>query len=266
MSLAIKWGDDDSDQAAFIYFDAVQSYQTEYKGKVTEHPIDGGATVADHFVKVNPRFMFSGVVTGADLAVGNQNIEDEEGNRPINTHAAPEAVSVDASSSKFNSLLPGSVTQFFSPQTPEIEFDVFGVAPDTVESVKDAMAQLISGEKFNEISGTFINNMQLVKLYEYQGTVIRNIIEDLVMIGLSFREDADSGDGLYASITFEQVRFAEGKTASLPDDVVDGLKSKAAALVNKGKQDSNPVEDNTGNLDTRSSLKQLVDKAAGVTP
>lgn len=256
MSIAIEWGDEDSDQSAFVYFDAVTSYKTSYRGKVTEHPIDSGANIADHFVKENPRIMISGVITGADITVGNENIANEDGDSPINVRAAPDAVVVDTSSSKLNSLLPASITQFFTPQEPSITFSG-NAAVDAVEKVKNAMANLMAGERYNEISKTFINSMQLLKLYEYDGSVIRSITEDLVMVGLDFSEDADSGDALYCEITLEQIRFAKGKVAELPPDVVDALKNKAAEIESKGKQDSSVVGVDT-EVDDATPLHKLL--------
>ena len=262
MSLALKWGGQDGDQATFVYFDAVTSYKTQYKGKVTEHPIDSGATIADHFVKVNPRIIIQGVITGADISVGNENIEDEEGNTPINTKPAPDAVTVDASSSINNSLLPESIGQLFSPQEPTITFSG-AQNTDLTEQVKTQMVDLISGEKYNEISKTYTNSMQVLQLYEYEGSLIRSIKNDMVMVGLDFLEDADSGDALYLEVVLEQVDFSVGRSDTLPPDVVDALINKASPLSNNGKQDStvNDLGD-TGNDAT--ALKKLALKAAGV--
>jgi len=237
MSLAIEWGDPDSDQALFIYFDAVTSYKTEYRGKVTEHPIDGGSTITDHFVKINPRINISGVITGADISQGRENITNESDESPINAKAAPQAVDVNTSTSQLNSLLPENIGQLFSPQDPEITFDPFPDV-DLVEEIKQGMVNLISGEKFNEISNTVTNNMQLLKLYEYDGTVIRAILENLVAVNITFQEDANSGDALYCDITLEQIRFARKRSESLSEDVAESLEAKAATVENKGKQDS----------------------------
>ena len=62
MSIALQWGDAESDQFVFVYLDAVTSYKEDHQVKVTEHPIDGGANIADHFVKSNPRVIISGVI------------------------------------------------------------------------------------------------------------------------------------------------------------------------------------------------------------
>ena len=261
MSLALKWGDADSDQFAFIYFDAVTSYKTQYKGKVTEHPIDGGATISDHFVKHNPKVAISGVITGADITFGNENIQDEEGNSPVNTKQAPGEVFIDAGSSSVNSLLPASISQLFSPQEPSIILD----SPqdkDVVEQVKMLMSDLISGEKFNEISKTFTNNMQLLQLYEYRGTVIRSIVDNFVMIGLDFNEDADSGDALYCEVVLERIGFSFGRSESLPPDLAADLTNKGSPVENKGKQDSTITD--IGEVDEPTALKKLLLKSSGL--
>ena len=165
----------------------------------------------------------------------------------MNTKAAPEAVEVDASDSLFSRVLPASISQFFSPQDPKISFGS-PTSVDVAEAVKFVMRQLISGERYNELSKTHVNNMQLLSLYEYEGTVIKSITKNFVAVGISFSEDENSGDALYCEIVLEQIRFVAGKSDELPKDVVDGLRKKASALEDKGKMDSSTIEVDTDNI------------------
>ncbi len=60
------------------------------------------------------------------------------------------------------------------------------------------------------------------------------------MTDVTFTEDADSGEGLFCTFTFERVTFASLQKVAVPQDIVNSLKKKAAPVSNKGKVDSTP--------------------------
>lgn len=66
------------------------------------------------------------------------------------------------------------------------------------------------------------------------------------MTKITFKEDPNTGYGLYCDITFEQVTFAFLKKTVIPKDVQDSLKKKASSKNSKGKQDSTPQDIGTG--------------------
>lgn len=246
MSLAISWGDSSLNEGGFIYCDAVTSYTQNYAGQVTKHPIDAGGNVTDHFIKSNPIFTIGAVITGVDISTGTYLIQDLDGNAPYNSNEAPTAVSVNSTDqSVLKKFIPDSIGQFLSDDTPEVVVD--SRRTDLIEQIRQALIDLTSGIIFNDRTGQFDPSIQLVRLFEYDNTLLRKVINNLVMTKITFKEDANTGYGLYCDITFEQVTFAFLKKTVIPKDVQDSLKKKTASKASKGKQDSTPQDIGTGN-------------------
>lgn len=239
MSLAIGWGDSSDEDGGFIYCDAVQTYTQNYSGSVTKHPVDQGGNITDHFIRNNPVFTISAVITGVDISTGTYLIQDLDGNAPYNSNEAPTAVSVNSTDlSVLKKFIPDSIGQFLSDSTPEVVID--SRRTDLIEQIRQALIDLTAGVVFNEKSGQFDPNIQLVRLFEYDNTLIRKVINNLVMTKMTFKEDANTGYGLYCDITFEQVTFAFLKKTVIPKDVQNSLKKKSSTKASKGKQDSTP--------------------------
>lgn len=262
MTLAIKWGDDNDQTGGFVYLDAVTLYTQNYKGKVTSHPIANGGVVSDHFVRDNPTFTVGAVITGVDISTGTYLIQDLAGNSPFNVNEAPNAVVVKSSnSSMLQKFIPDSVGQFMASSSPEVIVDTRRA--DLIEQIRQALIDLSSGLEFYNTTHQFEPTVQLVKLYEFDGSIIRKIINNLVIIDINFKEDASSGHALYCDIKFEQVTFAYLKKTTIPADVIKALKKKAAPKKDKGKQDGTPgaVGGTGGPADTdalKPAIKELL--------
>lgn len=245
MSLAIEWGDSSIQDGGFIYCDAVTSYTQNYSGSVTKHPIDSGGMVTDHYIKNNPIFTIGAVITGVDISTGTYLIQDLDGNAPYNSSEAPNAVSVNSTDqSVLKKFIPDSIGQFLSDSTPEVVID--SRRADLIEQIRQALIDLTAGVIFNDKTGQFDPSIQLVRLFEYDNTLLRKVINNLVMTKITFKEDANTGYGLYCDITFEQVTFAFLKKTVIPKDVQDSLKKKASPKASKGKQDSTPQDIGAG--------------------
>lgn len=237
MSLALSWGDESDKNSGLVFFDATTGYTRNNKGQVTKHPIANGGVVADHFIKDNPTITLSAVISGADISTNTYLIRDLAGNKPINAFQAPNPVSVNSTDqSVLQKFIPDSIGQFMSDSTPQVVID--SAREDLLEQVREALENLNSGVIFNEKTGQFDPNIQLVKIYEYDGTVLRKIINNLVVTNISFKEDTNSGYALYFDMTLEQVTFAFLKKGKIPKDVLDSLKKKAEKKDTKGKVDS----------------------------
>lgn len=240
MSFAIKWGDNTTENdpySGMLYFDAITVYSQNYSGQVSKHPVDGGSPITDHFIKQNPVFTISGVFSTDDISMGTTLITDGDGNYPLNTREAPTAVSVTSTDlSALGKLLPDSIGQFLSDQSPDVTIDL--ARTDLTDQIREALIQRLDGVKYNEKTQQFDSFIQLVQLYEFTGSVLKRIIPRLVITNLAFREDANSGNALFCDITFEQVTFAYLKKTAIPKDVVSSMKTKSSTKSNKGKQDS----------------------------
>ena len=105
-------------------------------------------------------------------------------------------------------------------------------------------------------------------LYEYGGdsgtTIVRTWpqypTEKLVVTNISFREDVNTGLGLYCDISFEQVEFVSLQRVQIPKRVVSALSKKASDKKNVGKCDSS-VKDtsDTTNTDPQSKIDKIND-------
>ena len=239
MSLAIRWGDDNTKDSGFIFFDAVSSYVRNNKGQVTKHPISLGSNVTDHFIKENKAITLSAVISGADISTNTYLIQDLNGNAPFNSFEPVTAVSVNSTDqSVLQKFIPDSISQFLPDSTPEVVMD--SAREDLLEQVRSGLEQLNDGVVYNEKSGQFDPNIQLVQLYEYDATVLRKVINNLVVTNITFKEDANTGYALYFDMSLEQVTFAFLKKTTIPKDITDKLKKKAEKKDTKGKVDSTP--------------------------
>lgn len=239
MSLAIRWGNASIQEGGFIYLDAVTSYTQNYSGQITKHPIDSGGNVTDHYIRANPIFTIGAVITGVDISEGTFLIRDDKGNSPYNSNEGPKPVSVNSTDqSVLKKFIPDSIGQFLSDSTPEVIVD--SRRTDLLEQIRQALIDLTNTITFNEKTNQFDPTIQLVQLFEYDKTILRKFINNLVITKISFKEDPSTGYGLYCDITFEQVTFAFLKKTDIPKDVQDSLKKKASGKNSKGKQDSTP--------------------------
>lgn len=273
MSLAIKWGDEAPESSGFLYFDAVQTYVQNYRGKVTQHPVDGSGLISDHFVRENPVITISAVITGVDISTGTFLIANPENTEtPYNAQVAPAATSVNSTDNTLlRQFIPNSVSQFLPDTLPEV---VMADSRDNIlEDIRDMLIRLVySGKKYNDITQQFDSVIQSVKLYEYQGNVIVRQLpafenEHLVITDVTFKEDANSGFALYCDIRFEQVEFVALQKTVIPKDVAAALNKKAPTNSNKGKVDSTETEDTPDLVDKdglRTPYGQTVNQQYGI--
>ena len=239
MSLCLKWGEDNTQNSGLLFFDAVTTYSKNSKGQVTKHPVALGSSVTDHFIKANDTIRISAVISGADISTNTYLIQDLDGNAPFNSFEPPAAVSVTSTDqSVLQKFIPDSIGQFLPQSTPDVFVD--GAREDLLEQIRTALERLNDGVIFNDKSGKFEPNIQLVTIYEYDGALLRKNINRLVITDLTFKEDVNTGHALYFDMSLEQVTFAFLEKTTIPKDVVASLKKKAAASSTKGKVGSTP--------------------------
>lgn len=235
MTLALSWGSTPEEQQ-FIYFDAVLSYNQNYSGQVTGHPVDGGFNITDAFIKQNPKFTLNAVITGADISTNVYLLQDLNGNFPFNTNPAPTPVSVNSTDkSVLRKFIPSSIGQFLFDSSPDIRMQNTRV--DVTAQTKEFLINLMSGLKFNEKTQQFDPDIQVVSLYEYTGTFISKILNNLVLTNTTFDERPETGDALYCNMSFEQVSFVTLKKTEIPKTSND-LSKKASSKKSLSKADS----------------------------
>lgn len=237
MTLAIQWGSDNtvdlvSSTSGFIYFDAVAAYSKSYTGQVTKHPVDGGGNISDHFIVENPRFVISAIITGQDISTGSFLIQSEDGASPYNTGVAPSAVSVKSTDqSVLKKFIPDSIGQFLSDSTPEVQVDP--ARSDLLDNIQDLLSRLVYNRDNDD---SFVDNkINLLKILEFDGVNLRKMSTSVVMTSITFKEDVNTGYGLYCDMTFEKVTFSFLKKTVLPKNIVASLSKKASPKSDKNK-------------------------------
>lgn len=244
MSLAIKWGDSNRQDkpSGFIYLSAVTSYTQDYRGQVTKHPVDAGASITDHFVKENSVYNISGVVSGADISYIPFSVAYEFfGGQPGNTLIQPAEINITEEGSGLLKYLPGSVGQFLTPSLPTVQmFGESRVDFFVEELTRDQLTYLMEGVTYDPIKDKVVSNVQLVSLYEFDGISLRYIIPRLVITNLRIREDSTTGNALHLDLTLEQVTFALLEKTEIPKDVADAVKKKAEPVKKKTNANSTP--------------------------
>lgn len=265
MTLALKWGTDgttdlNSSTSGFVYFDAVSVFTTSYTGQVTKHPVDSGGNISDHFIVDNPRFTISACISAEDISTSSFLIQDQDGNTPYNVRVAPSAVSVNSTDqSVLRRFIPDSIGQFLSDSTPDIQVD--SERENLLSNIKDLLLRLVFSRDADD---TFVDNkINLLKILEFDGLNIRKVSHDVVMTGITFREDANSGDGLFCDMTFEQVSFSFLKKTTIPKNITSSLNKKGSEKSTKSKatgteiiEPATPSQDDTDG--SRSSYGQVV--------
>lgn len=260
MSFALGWEADSIQAGGFLYFDTVTSWNRSFTGSVTKNPVDGGSNVTDSYINNNAIFTLSAVISGTDLSVSTSSLQNELGDIPYNARPTPSEVLVGSEDqSLLMRFVPSVINQFLPDTLPDVIMD--GFRGDTSEEIQDILTSLQSGEGYNQLTGQFETLIRPVVLYETNGfpSLVRKLPADnnsyLVITSINFREDTESGFGLYCDLTFEKVRFANLKKVQLPPDLVQPVvKKKVTSKKSLGKCDSTQKNTSTS-TDTNKSGK-----------
>lgn len=239
MSLALKFKDtanvnDETAHTAFIFLDAVTQYSRDFRGQVTSHPIESGGNISDHFIRNNPTYNISGVITAADISLGLLGIQDDLGNRPLNVPTTQvQAVTIKGGNNELLSKLPESVAQYFVNADASVVVSPNNSRRNLLASIRVQLENLFTKDK-----------LSLVTLYEYKNNRLTNvIIDNLVMTSLNFKEDPDSGIALYVDITLEKVEFVSFKTAKVPKTELSGLTAEKKKVGDKKPDTPTPLSE-----------------------
>ena len=263
MTMAIRWGQADTpNQGGFIYFDAISVLTETHSGQITRHPVDSGASITDHYIKENPKWTISAVISGVDISTGKYLIQDIDGNFAFNATQAPNPVSVQSTdNSILNRFIPDVIGQFLPDRSPDVTMDT--ARADLLEQIKQGLINLTSGVIFNEETGQFDSNIELVQLYEFDGSLLKKIINNLVVTNITFNENTESGFALFCDISFEQVTFAYLKKVEIPRRVTQALTKKASPKTSLGKCDST-VKDPDAESNTKTEAIKDSDPLRGL--
>lgn len=241
MSIAITFGDfeDTSSLSGAIYFNAVVNYGRRYSGRVTEHPLEAGVKVSDHFISDNPIYTIRGVISSVDLSnIPSMAFPDDQ--PVINNQPQPSAVSTNSAGGGLMKFIPASVTQFIPPNLSinvQMDSTPRESSRDEIESL---LKELMGGLFLDEETGKWQNRMTTSKLFMMDGFITSPPIEDLVLTSVNVVEDENSGEELTLELTMEQVRFVTLQDAEAPNPPKPSTTAtKTSPTVEKGSQPQN---------------------------
>lgn len=217
MSLAIKFGDstDKNSLSGAFYFSAVTAYTKDFSGRVTEHPIEAGASISDHFISNNPKFTIEGVVSSVDFSNIPSQIRLGGGQDPVeNNRGAPVPVSV-IDTSGLRRLIPGVVDQFIPMDKPTVIMET-PFPGSSKMSLENLFENIINGLFYNQTKKRWENRMTPAIIYEMDGTQVLRPVPNVILTSCRMNEDEESGDSLFLSMSLEQVRFVTLERAEAP--------------------------------------------------
>ena len=226
MTIAVKFGDlnDPKQLSGFIFLDAVTKYDKIFGGRVTEHPVETGVTISDHFRSENPKFRISGVISGVDLSpipylikslATIQDLEGVEASKILNVNDPPVPVSVGNIGSGLRQFIPDAISQFL-PTTSLNITGGDGQRQDYKYQVEIFLETIMNGIFYNEDRKRWENRMTLSTLYEMDGSQLGRSYNNCVLTNYSVTENVETGEGLFLDLSFEQVRFATSEAAEAP--------------------------------------------------
>ncbi len=226
MTIAVKFGDltDPKQLSGFIFLDAVTVYTKTFGGRVTEHPIETGVSITDHFISENPKFKISGVISGVDLSPipyllktldTTENLSGAEAEKIKNINPPPVPVNISDIGAGLSRFLPDVISQFL-PDTLGTVTGGDGPRQDFRQEVELFLETLMTGVFFNEDRKRWENRMTISTIYEVDGNQLGKSYTNTVMTQYNVTENVESGEGLFLELSFEQVRFATSEAAEAP--------------------------------------------------
>lgn len=199
-----------------LWFDAITQYDVTYTATVTKHPIATGGVVSDHTTTDNVVLNISGVLSDADFNLsrpanlgslptfefdtGQHVPVDENGlykptaKQYTNNSAVALPVKITDKSS-INKILPEVVAQFTKDSIPTAV-----VTPQN----KTKTAKAVQRELIN-----MWENREEFQVLDLLEDFVIDSFGPCVFTNLSFKEDENTGLGLFPTMTIEQVVFTD---------------------------------------------------------
>lgn len=240
MSLAIRFGDptDSTSVSGAIYFNAVTDFSKSFSGRVTEHPIEAGASVTDHYISKNPLVRISGVVSSVDFSYIPEYVI-LDGEPVINNEPIPSAVRVGGLGG-LKQYLPGVVSQFLPTLSPQVVVDNQN-RKNHKSDIELKMKELMNGLYFDPKRNMWVNRMTPTTLYEVDWYSTMAVMDNLIVTKFQVKETVDTGDSLEFDMELEQVRFVTLEEAEAPKPQKNTPTERSTKPTeNKGNQSSTP--------------------------
>lgn len=240
-----------------IWFDAITQYDTTYSATVTKHPVATGGFVSDHTTTDNVILNISGIFSDADFNLSRQLIEVKasDGSQisknkqyTNNTQTVYPVTITEVNS--INRILPEVVAQFTKDQIP----DAFVTEQDKVKTALAVKLNLIDMWKTRE-------EFQVLDIID------NSVVEQFspcIFTNITFREDENTGEGVFPVMTIEQVTFTDLQEISVK--VKTSNKGRKTGSVTKKTGDAAEVPpDNAPQSNTKKDRQSQISTVAPPT-
>lgn len=217
MTVVIKTKDDN-----LIWLDAVTSFTEDRNGSLTQHPVQSGYSITDHFIKGNLRFSMSAVVSDYDFNFGRDAFSRFLDGQNFNENEVLEPVTIDGNApSPLQRLIPEAISALIDAKQPTVVVDEQFRKPVS-ESVREELIRLYE-------AGEAVSLVQLDN-----GIVLNRPASNLVITSLTFPESPETGNAIEVNISFEQIRVVKLLTSVVPEVASKGLEAQLAGDSKKG--------------------------------
>lgn len=237
-----------------LYFDAITNVEEQYTATVTKHPLASGAFITDHTIVDNKKFSIKAVLSDADF---NLNRPSDEGWKSVtnkqfvNDTETQVPVKITSNGAKWRSFLPEVVSQFTANTIPTVV-----VTPQS--KIKTAHAV-----RFDLID--MFEKKEAFTLVEYNTNLTARLWDTVILTGLSFSEDADTGFGLFPNMQMEQVTYTNVENVAIKLKTTPNKGRKTGTTTKKASETGDDAATQPTKQAEKTAAANLADKAAGST-
>lgn len=208
MSIVIRRSNGD-----IMWFDAIIQYGLTYQSSVTKHPIASGGYVSDHTTNENLVININGVLTDADFNInrpqnlgrltpfdlGHVSVDENGLYKPVEKQYTTNSGSITPVQIEYkksiNSLLPEVIAQWTKDSIP------------TAIVTPQSRAKTARAVKREMIS--MRNNREEFQVLELLDDFVIETYGPCIFTNLTFNEDETTGEGIFPSMTIEEVTFTD---------------------------------------------------------
>lgn len=226
------------DNGDVLYFDAITEITEVYTAQITKHPLASGGLISDHTIVENKRFSLKGILSDADFNLHrpeNEGFKASTDKEFTNDTKTETPVVITSTASKWRSFLPEVVSQFTASTIPTVVV----TEQEKIKTAKAVRNDLIA----------MLHNKESFTLVEYNTNFISRSWYNVVMVGLTFTENADTGMGLFPNIEMEEAQYTSVQNVKI------AVKNKGRQLGTVKKKEQITDGDDAQNSPTNNSKK-----------
>ncbi|MEL3799231.1 phage baseplate protein [Pseudomonas aeruginosa] len=216
-----------------VYFDAVLNWNRSSQSQVTQFPTEAGSVIADHVVNQNRKCTLNGVISDADFNLTRPAFTasdlQQNGITPkpfVNNSPVGDTIRITpGTDSSWSQFLPETLAQWTDSDRPQVE-------------VQSRVYARLAREIAEDIQALQRNREQVTILDFSTAGLIQQVHKGLIITSLEFPENAETGDGVYLNITFEQIQVTATVLEETPRNVAEAVKNQTAKRKELGSKNA----------------------------